>query len=302
MPELRDNAIKTYRYLRLAMFILIITLAVSLLIEWSKTKNSCFQTSVSAYYYTPVQAIFVGSLIAIGVSMVALKGNTEGEDVLLNVAGMLAPAVALVPTPGMGTCRSVPVVLRDTPTDIANNMSALFVAGVLAFGISVGLAVKARRLGIDRSRSGGRGAGQRSDRRHTAGLVVAGVVLFGGILWFWLNRPGFSGHAHYTAAILLFACIIAVVGLNARDSRPLFAGLYLIIAVAMVASAVGMGLYQRWHEWDHSVLWIEGTLIALFAIFWLIQTVELWSDGLRPEGQEAAIQESGKSLVASQAS
>jgi hypothetical protein len=116
-----------------------------------------------------------------------------------------------------------------------------------------------------------------------------------------LDRPSFIGHAHYTAAILLFACIIVVVGLNARDSRPLFASLYLIIAVAMVASAVGMGLYQRWHEWHHSVLWIEGTLIALFAIFWLIQTVELWSDGLRPDGPETAFQESGKSLVASQA-
>ncbi|WP_130388544.1 hypothetical protein [Kribbella sp. VKM Ac-2569] len=74
-------SIKTYRYLRMAMPAMIVLLAAALVIEWAKTDPHCLQTSISAYYYTPVRAIFVGSLITIGVCMVVLKGNTEPEDI-----------------------------------------------------------------------------------------------------------------------------------------------------------------------------------------------------------------------------
>jgi len=117
-------AIKTYRYLRMAMVAMIALLAVSLVIEWSTTDPHCLQTSISAYYYTPVRAIFVGSLITIGVCMVVLKGNTEPEDILLNVAGILAPGVALVPTPGQGRCHSVPVVPPETRAGSRRSVAA----------------------------------------------------------------------------------------------------------------------------------------------------------------------------------
>src|SRR4051794_16730122 len=106
MPVPGGYSIKTYRYLRMAMIAMIVLLGASLVIEWSKTDPRCLQTSISAYYYTPVRAIFVGALISIGVCMVLLKGNTEPEDILLNVAGILAPVVALVRTPGAGRCHS----------------------------------------------------------------------------------------------------------------------------------------------------------------------------------------------------
>ena len=280
MSEPSDHTIKTYRYLRLSMVTLIFMLAASVAIEWWKTGQDCFQTSISAYYYTPVQAIFVGTLISIGVCMVALKGNTDWEDLLLNVGGMLAPAVALVPTPGKGACRSVPMTLRDTPADISNNMSALFVAGALGLAITIGIALKDRR-----------------DRRHTMGIVFAALVLGGGIAWFSWNRSGFTTGAHYTAAIALFVCIIAVVVLNARgygrehmdpqDPRSAFANRYSVIAAAMVVSPVCMALWMWLFGWDHAVLWIEGALIASFAWFWLIQTQELWREGLRlPAGAD----------------
>ena len=210
MAELSEHTIKTYRYLRLAMVTLIAMLAASVAIEWWQAGRDCFQTSISAYYYTPVQAIFVGMLISIGVCMVALKGNTEWEDILLNGGGMLAPVVALVPTPGKGKCRSVPVTFRDTPADIANNMGALFVAGGLGLAITLCIAIAAWR-------ARGELSGRRSwDHRQTLGLVVAALVLGGGIAWFSWNRDGFTRGAHYTAAIALFVCIIGVVILNAK--------------------------------------------------------------------------------------
>ena len=48
-----------------------------------------------------------------GVCLVALKGNTDGEDVLMNLAGMLAAGVAFIPTPGAEQCSSAPLL---TPT------------------------------------------------------------------------------------------------------------------------------------------------------------------------------------------
>ncbi len=289
MAELSEHTIKTYRYLRLAMLTLIAMLAASIGIEWWQAGRDCFQHSISGYYYTPVQAIFVSTLVAIGVCMVALKGNTEWEDILLNGGGMLAPVVGLVPTPGKGACRSVPVTLRDTPADIANNMGALFFAGGLALAITLGIAVAARRA------ASGNSPGRKPwDHRQTLGQVLALLVLGGGFAWFSWNRAGFSKGAHYTAAIALFVCIIGVAILNAkgfdrrrqgaRRMKLPYANRYSFIAVGMVVSAIGMGLWKWLVGWDHAVLWIEGVLIGFFAAFWLIQTQELWHEGLREDG------------------
>ena len=289
MVELSEHTIKTYRYLRLAMLTLIAMLAASIGIEWWQAGRDCFQHSISGYYYNPAQAIFVSTLVAIGVCMVALKGNTEWEDILLNAGGMLVPVVGFVPTPGKGACRSVPVTLRDTSADIANNMGALFVAGGLGLAITTGIAIAAWRAGKATS------AERRPwDHRQTLGLVLATVVLGCGIAWFSWNRAGFTKGAHYTAAIALFVCIIGVAILNAkgfdrqrlgaRRMRLPYANRYSVIAVGMVASAVGIGLWKWLVGWDHAVLWIEGVLIAFFAAFWLIQTQELWHEGLREGG------------------
>jgi hypothetical protein len=34
------------------------------------------------------------------------------------------------------------------------------------------------------------------------------------------------------------------------------------------------------------VLWVEATLLVLFAAFWVIQTFELWTEGVRSVGAE----------------
>jgi uncharacterized membrane protein len=111
-------------------------------------------------------------------------------------------------------------------------------------------------------------------------------------VWFFADRSGFIGHAHYAAAIVMFVCIVAVVLLNAEQFRrkqrkhavphsP--ANRYSVIAVAMVVAPLLMVLWKKLFGWDHAVLWIEGTLIVLFAAFWISQTQELWNDGIRQE-------------------
>ncbi|MDN5789708.1 MAG: hypothetical protein L0H25_02400 [Micrococcales bacterium] len=276
------DAVKTYRYLRLSMIGLVVLLGASVGLEWWATGRRCLQESLSAYFFTPAQGVFVGSLVAIGVCLIVIKGNTEWEDLLLNIAGMLAPVVAFVPTPQPGMCRSVAEPMRDASADVANNVGALLIVGVVGMALTIVIARRDRRAGTWNPES-------------AIGVVVALALLAvvgGGYLF---ARDLFVANAHYVAAVTLFVCIIAVVILNATrfgrmhasgpTARPAdFANRYAVIAVLMVIAPLGMLLWRQIFGWDHAVLWIEATEIGLFAIFWLLQTVELWDEGTAPAG------------------
>ena len=271
------QTVKTYRYLRIAMIALVVGLGVSVAYEAAHVAGDCLKSSISAYYYSPVRGFFVSSLVAIGVCLVCLQGNSPLEDALLNLAGMLAPVVALVPTPyEANNCPSIARDDHSSSADVANNMTALLALGAIALIITVLLAVA-----------------QREDRQIWFGIGGA-LALWGfTVAVFESDRGYFEGHAHYTAAIAMFVAIIAVVGVNALHlgqrklalghsaGRSAYANRYAVIAVAMLLS-VGVVLTWKWTAgFAHWVLAIEAALITLFATFWVAQTMELWSRGLR---------------------
>ncbi len=208
------------------------------------------------------------------------EGNTNGEDVLLNLAGMFAPVVALVPVSKPGSCASVPGALLGREANIVNNVWALIAVGGLALAILIGLAFKNHPTG-----------------KGIAGFVVAGLVWLAGTLVFVLDDSLFVRRAHFIAAGLMFVCIFAVVCLNARDckkksSAPWAKNLYVAIAVAMLATSALIAV-AGCLGWKHWILGIEGSLIFLFAIFWLIQTIELWKRGLRAPTSTASRNSAG---------
>lgn len=279
-PDPALGAVKTYRYLRLALVALVLLLFAAVAIERGATGARCVQGSISAYYYTPAQPVLVGVLVTMGVCLVALKGNSEVEDVLLNVAGMLAPGVAFVPTTDVGTCRSAALSVADVPARVAGSMQALFVTGAV---IGVAVAVIARR----EAGSGGLG---RWDRLGILGTVL---LLGGGAVWFYVARDSFLAHAHGAAAVPMFVCIVAVVWLNGRDVRSSmragvaparaarYVAAYRAISVLMLVSLVVTVLVSLVTGSSELVLSVEVVLIVLFAVFWLVQTTELWDRGLR---------------------
>jgi hypothetical protein len=67
-----DAIKKSYRYLRLAMVGLLLCVAAAVL--YQSWRQGDLLGSVSAYYYTPAQAFFVGGLIGLGACMIALRG------------------------------------------------------------------------------------------------------------------------------------------------------------------------------------------------------------------------------------
>jgi hypothetical protein len=129
----------------------------------------------------------------------------------------------------------------------------------------------------------------------TLALWVYAVVTFA---WF---RTFFRDTAHYSAAIAMFVCFLAVVILDAVSYKvykePAFArhpvrdmvkvtflswrNPYAVIALVMIADAIGWGIVGLVFNWSYWIIWIEATLITLFAVFWGWQTSELWNKGLR---------------------
>jgi len=261
-------AIQTWRYLRLGMIGLVIGLGASVLYEHFKVPSDCFQTSISAYYYTPVRGIFVGALIGIGLALICLRGNTPIENILLNIAGMFAPVVALVPTPDPGTCTSLIVSTQGRHANIANNITALLVVGALALVVA-GILV----------------ARNEAPLASLVGFGIASLTWLAAVLVFALARHFFERNAHYTAAVAMFLCIVAVACVNAvgykrAEKSQSIRNRYSAIAATMVASLVVMIVIGQvgWRYW---VIVLETILIALFALFWIVQTRELWKPGLR---------------------
>lgn len=282
-----DNpyVLKSYRYLRLVMVGLVVLLAASVLIEMQQTGFGCWRTSISSYYWTPVRGVFVGALVAIGTCLIVLKGNTPVEDVLLNVAGALAPIVAFVPILDPKECQSTPwAASADGRANIFNNVGAFLLAGLVAVAVAWWVA-----------RREGRG---RLSRADLIGLLVTIALVLAGIALFLWAREFFDRWAHYLAAIPLFLVLVAVMVVNAVSyarteaaqkgremGRAELANRYLAIAALTVALVVTLGLVTWLGHWRHGTFWLEVVVIAAFAVFWAVQTAELWGEdeGLRPD-------------------
>jgi hypothetical protein len=273
-----DRFIKTYRYLRVAMVGLVILLGAAL-VHQLHADSWQLRPSISDYYYTPVRAVFVSALVAIGVCLIVIKGNTPWEDTFLNIAGMLSPVVAFVPTPEAGRCGpdGVPAGIAD---NIANNVWALLAGGAVGLLATFVIA----RLSGDALRPGQAVGG---------GLLISTAIFGAGAAWFFLGRGSFGCGAHFTAAIVMFVFIIAVVAWNAwgaggHDVRRAGRTGYGILAPVMILAAVVLGV-ATWRGWlGNGVFWIELTLIVLFATFWVLQSLELWDDGVRRHDESAA--------------
>ena len=269
------SVLSTYRYLRVAMVLLVLLLTASVVLQIFGPDPDCWQRSVSAYYYTPARAVFVASLCAIGACLVVYRGNTDAEDIALNASGLLAFVVAFVPTQVDDTCPASNVPSpAELDAAVTNNVWALILGGAALTAVSWLL----------RSRTT---PDERGGSLSVWPLIASscGVVVLPFVFVRW--HDAVRDHGHDVAAIALFAGIVVVVGLNALGlaaqsdgGRPVVrraANRYTAVGVAMVATFVGV-LVAHWAvpgflQW---LFWLEALLIAEFAVYWVLQTIELW--------------------------
>jgi hypothetical protein len=96
----------TYFSLRMGLAVLAFTFPLVLYFYGKYRHGVDLQPSMSAYFFAattrqcasfPMRTIFVGFLFAIGAGLYLYKGFTDLENILLNVAGVCAAVVAIVP-------------------------------------------------------------------------------------------------------------------------------------------------------------------------------------------------------------
>jgi len=255
----------TYRYVRLALLALLLMLATSLAAE---TIRSGWETSVSGYYYTASGPVFVAVLGAVGVCLIALRGFTDAENVCLNLAGISAPMVAFVPTPAAGHHPDVAAIVN-------NALSFLAVLAIGYVGVLVAMMRRCRASEYSVSVWG------------LIGLASTAAAWVVGVVWILVDRTSFAAHAHALAAVFTFLPFGGVVVLNtdwgvrvlaqeADASRTRFDAAYWLVAGGMAAVAVvfGLGLGALAH-WRYALLGTEIGLLGLFAVFWVLQTIDL---------------------------
>jgi hypothetical protein len=261
-------------------------------------QQGSFLASVSAYYYTPARAIFVGALIGLGASMIALQGMTHAEDQFLNLGGIFAIVVAIVPT-GRGAdfqtavqacresggtllthlasknldCPTVLALVDATRANVENNMAALLIVGGLTLILTAVILLK------------GKAAKHRTKGRWwvLGGFYAAVLVWLLGLIALAVSVDWLAGHGHYIAAGGLILSILLVAGANAhrRGERPSVgdalrsppAYRYTWIAGAMLVVA-GV-LIVLWLTNVISLFWVEILVAFMFVLFWIVQTIDL---------------------------
>ena len=284
MAKHSESTTKTYLYLRVGLVALALFLGASLVIEMAFGDTE-WLGSISAYYYTPVRSVFVGTLTAMGVCLIAIKGRDRPrEDLMLNLAGMCAPVVALVPTPLEdascgGATRCVPEAFVP---GVVNNVQALLVVGV------VGVLFAARTVRRDTNERGDLLA---------IGVSAGGLVAFA--LWFAFGRDSFLDYAHYGTAVPMFGLIVAVALVNAaKVDEFVAAGGTLAVghaetyqkayrAIAYFMGAVIGGALVLFvvkavtgsEPFAHWVFVVEALLLTAFTAFWILQTLQYAEDG-----------------------
>lgn len=264
---------RTYRYLRIAIAGSVVVVFTSVLVT---TPVVGLLPSLSHYYYTPARTLFVGALIAVAVCFFALSGR-GAERALLDVAAVLIPLVAIVPTmisphsvPGIdsgcadGALSCVPVAYD---ADVDSGILTYLIVGLLIVLLAGALVI----------------AGQvdRAGAALSIGVAVI-VLLVVGLTW-WLARDAFLRWAHVVAAVGFFGVIAAVAVVKAvspseREHTPAWVTrAYVVIAVALALVVVGMPLYGSLHVGDVFGVFVGEVLaLVLFAAFWVLQSVQYW--------------------------
>lgn len=263
---------RTYRYLRIAIAGAVVVVFTAIL---AVVPHVGLLPSISHYYYTPAGPMFVGALLAVAVSFLALSGR-GAERVLLDVAAVLIPLVAIVPTtvspgsvPGAdegcrgGAAVCVPAAYRAV---VDAGILTYLVVGLLVVLLAVGLTI----------------AGEVDRDGAALSIGIAGALLLAvGLAW-WLVPDVFLRWAHLISAAAFFGVIAAVAALNAvapaaRDTPRWLRGAYVSIAVALALVVLGMPFYGGLHAGPVFGVFVgEVAALVLFAAFWVLQSVHYW--------------------------
>src|SRR5262249_47782153 len=96
-PPLNTEFIISFQTLRKAIGYLGISMPIIVRVGAYAFEGIPSNESISAYYYTGMRDVFVGTLFAIGVFLFCYRGPDKQDNVLTNIAGLSAVAIGLFP-------------------------------------------------------------------------------------------------------------------------------------------------------------------------------------------------------------
>ncbi|MDD7928925.1 hypothetical protein [Microbacterium thalli] len=260
---------RTYRYLRLTLAGAPVALLLAVVFAMP---DAGVLPTVSHYFYTPARTVFSAALIAAAACLLALSGRGPAR-VLLDLAALLAPLVAIVPTPvepgevpGLAVDCAAPCVPSPVADDLGNALLTYLVVAALVVvtGVILGL---------------------RGDvaLRAAAPTLATAIAVIVAVSSLWALAPAvLFASVHLVAAVAFFALIAAVALVEAvrpdpeHPPRPSLRRAYLVIAVVLpvdLIATLALGTVA-----EAPVVFIgEVVALLLFVAFWLLQTVQKWS-------------------------
>jgi MFS family permease len=265
------------------MVVLMVMLAAGVIIE--RISAHCWQTAISTYYYTSAHNIVTAALLALGTLFVIYRGSTDTEDVLLTLAGVSALTAAMVPQARPSDLCPGPANL---PLDFDNNAKAAMLPNVWALAIALGLGylliwsvmlVKFLHGHPPRPRK----------LWAILSLCLFWLIMLLGLIALVFYPEKFKEYAHGAAAVLLLSAFIAttfctaiVVGredpsksAHQRGYKHIYWGIAWLMLATLIAVLWARLLHPTWFG-AHGGFWAEWALIVEFAVYWVVQTVDLW--------------------------
>ena len=119
--ELQEHMLWTYYGLRVGLAAIGIALPILVVVAGGVLHGVWLEPSISQYYHTELKLlwlttrdIFVGGLLAVAACLYLYKGYSNKENIALNLAGVFAALVALLPTAAAGHASGVISKLHGT--------------------------------------------------------------------------------------------------------------------------------------------------------------------------------------------
>ena len=285
---------KTHRYLRLSLVLIVFTLLVdvalqSIVVTWEPLIFGWHPlASISHAFHTPGRDIFVGTLLATSVVLLALSGRSRATT-LLDVCAVFAPLIAIVPT-GLADSRAVghltcPVMVDCIPSaDIGSAKAGVAVYAIVVVAVVVTTAVIRHRT---------RTPNQSARLVSIIALVTAAVVV--ALAFAPALDDGFPfnfwpvNSIHFAVTLVFFGVFAAVPILSARGPlepgetppTPRQRSIYRWISGLLIADLVllvAAVLFRQAFGETPIVLIGETVALILFAAFWWVQTFQRWDD------------------------
>jgi hypothetical protein len=291
-PDLDQDLrpVETYRYLRLITPLPAVWLLLA--IAMVAVVRHQFLDSISDYYGGPLRDVFVGTLMASGVGMIAYKGRSKLEDYALNFAGVNAFFVALVSNSFQGLLDAARTAVADgavaaSSSELLQNLW-ISVATFLVL-LAVFVIADSRLMHWTRFRWS-------QQTRATNVLIVISwvgeLVLLLVVAFMLVGLETIGGRSifsviHFMAASLLIVNLSFAAASHAfpaklrRDridapaaSLPVRRTFIVVTAAMWLGLAVGIPLVLA--AVPYSVLVVEVWEILLFIAFWLVATRTEW--------------------------